>query len=333
MQDQDQDRVEQVLRRLETKTKTRGQQPWVLVNFGTIKATEWCVYGRPDRNRRQISTRIKLIVVLDKLIQKWLDRCGHWGVLTPASIDARWVELSYPLPYSRWPSLDKDGGKNLQFVAENETSDELWRRSKWGLCRLWRTTLSCRIFLLQSAVYAWQHRRYSKIRSRRNTFAHRLTDRTSCYRIDVSRVRTETSSVARLHVDNTSPQRIRSSAFLRAECIAMLSGCTPASTSLSQVVWVPSCTGRVHDRVHGCVHAPCTSVHGRKHGGVRPWRRQCTSPARGRVHGPYNTHGREHAHPMYTAVYTTVHTAAYGPCTLNNSLATKQQVDCHRIQK
>ena len=24
-----------------------------------------------------------------------LDRCGHWGVLTPASIDARWVELSW----------------------------------------------------------------------------------------------------------------------------------------------------------------------------------------------------------------------------------------------
>jgi len=25
----------------------------------------------------------------------WLDRCGHWGVLTPASIDARWVKLSW----------------------------------------------------------------------------------------------------------------------------------------------------------------------------------------------------------------------------------------------
>ena len=46
-----------------------------------------------NRNRRQISTRIKLIVVFD--IQKWLDRCGHWDVLTPASIDARWVELSW----------------------------------------------------------------------------------------------------------------------------------------------------------------------------------------------------------------------------------------------
>jgi len=52
-------------------------------------------YGRPDWNRRQISTRIKLIVVLD--IQKWIDICGHWGVLTPASIDARWVELIYSI--------------------------------------------------------------------------------------------------------------------------------------------------------------------------------------------------------------------------------------------
>ena len=48
-------------------------------------------YGRPNRNRRQISTRIKLIEVLDT--QKWQDRCGHRCVLTPASIDARWVEL------------------------------------------------------------------------------------------------------------------------------------------------------------------------------------------------------------------------------------------------
>jgi len=57
-------------------------------------------YGRPDRNRRQISTRIKLIVVFD--IQKWLDRCGHWGVLTPASIDARRVELSWVDRFSRF---------------------------------------------------------------------------------------------------------------------------------------------------------------------------------------------------------------------------------------
>ena len=67
--------------------------------------------GRPDRNRRQISMRIKLIEILD--IQKWLDRC-----FTPASIDTRsWVELSSGL--LRLPSCSHPVGTFSMWSVRN----------------------------------------------------------------------------------------------------------------------------------------------------------------------------------------------------------------------
>jgi len=109
------------------------------------------------------------------------------------------------------------------------------------------------------------------------------------------------------------------------------------------------CTRTVHGRVHGPYTAvytdrtrPCTrTVHGRVHGPYTavyvPWTRPCTG------YGPCTrpctwSHGHVHGRLLvYTAMDTAhVHSHIHGlyrPCTLNNNLTTKQQVDCHRKEK
>jgi len=75
-------------------------------------------------------------------MQYWLDRCGHWGVLTPASIDARWVELSW-VTFSdgiRSSSLTPRGWRLSSILWPLGQWQTLPTKQRWGL----RLCRSCR---------------------------------------------------------------------------------------------------------------------------------------------------------------------------------------------
>ena len=63
----------------------------------------------------------------------WLDRCGHWGVLTPAYIDACWVERHGDNPAVTWVKYDKLLLPVMQYRPEASLPD-IWRN--WYDCRL-----------------------------------------------------------------------------------------------------------------------------------------------------------------------------------------------------